>query len=273
MASVLAQTHSDFELIVVNDGSADRTKSVIDAVAAKDKRIRALHLDTAQGAPAARNHAIDMAQGVYCTGLDDDDEFHPTRLADLLAAFDERHSLVCSGMLFHYGSWSRAVRNSAAVITIDQELSSDQVGTQILTLTDRLRAVGGFDPNMPAWQDYDLWLRLILRFGSGKRIAKVSYTQHLRSDLNRISVNGASGARKFLLKHGQIMTAEQRAGHELEALMIERKRLGISEFLRLTNKKTAWKSARYLIASNLPFIRPVSEAWREFRHRADKPLD
>jgi len=273
MTSVLAQTYQDFELIVVNDGSSDETKRVTDDVAAKDKRIRVLHLEEAQGAPAARNRAIDMAQGMYCTGLDDDDEFHPTRLADLLAAFDDRHSLVCSGMRFHYGSWSRVVRNSASVITIDQELSSDQVGTQMLTLTDRLKAVGGFDPDMPAWQDYDLWLRLMLRFGPGKRIAKVSYTQHLRSDLNRISLNGASGARQFLQKHRSIMTAEQIAGHELEALMIEGKRLGISDFLRLTNKNTARKSVRYLIASNLPFIRPLAEAWRAYRHRADTSFD
>jgi glycosyltransferase involved in cell wall biosynthesis len=267
--SVRAQTFTNFELIVVNDCSTDETRSMLDGLASTDTRIKAIHLEEKAGAPAARNRALFAAQGALCTGLDDDDEFLSSRLADLVGAFEKTHSLVCTGMRFDYGVWSRTVRDRDAIISLEDELTADQVGTQMLTLTERLRAVGGFDPTMPAWQDYDLWTRLIATFGPAKRIAKVSYVQHFDSDNERISRFGALGAKRFIEKHGDKMNATQVSGHELEALMIEQRPLRMTDFLRLSNRKTIARAVRYLITSNIPLTRSVARVIRIARHRPD----
>src|SRR5512143_3860267 len=77
--SVLAQTYADFELIVVDDGSSDGTREVLESVQRSDARVRAIHHSVSRGAPASRNAAIAAAHGEWLTGLDDDDEFLPRR--------------------------------------------------------------------------------------------------------------------------------------------------------------------------------------------------
>jgi glycosyltransferase involved in cell wall biosynthesis len=75
--SILTQTFTDFELIVVNDGSTDRTAAVLKAVS--DPRIRIVDRENA-GIATALNHGIALARGKYIARLDHDDRAKPTRL-------------------------------------------------------------------------------------------------------------------------------------------------------------------------------------------------
>lgn len=86
--SVQNQTLRDFELLVVDDGSTDRTGQVADRMAERDIRIDVIHTQN-QGAPAARNTALDRARGEYVHFVDGDDWVEPTMLADLVAIADE----------------------------------------------------------------------------------------------------------------------------------------------------------------------------------------
>ena len=97
VASVLAQTHPDFELLIVNDGSTDGTAGYLDDLAARDARVRVFHHDQPGGAPRARNKAIREARGSWVTGIDDDDEFLPGRLAALSSV---AHAYEISGVAF-----------------------------------------------------------------------------------------------------------------------------------------------------------------------------
>lgn len=82
--SVLAQTMTDFEVLVVDDGSPDNAGAICDAYAARDARIRVFHTEN-RGVCAARNLALDHARGKYVYFIDSDDWIHPERLRQLLA--------------------------------------------------------------------------------------------------------------------------------------------------------------------------------------------
>jgi glycosyltransferase involved in cell wall biosynthesis len=80
IGSVLAQTYSDFEVIVVDDGSADGTRQVAEEYARKDPRVRCLAHGQKKGAQAARNSGIHAARGQWIAFLDSDDQWLPDSL-------------------------------------------------------------------------------------------------------------------------------------------------------------------------------------------------
>ncbi len=81
--SILCQTYSELELILVNDGSVDASSAICDAYAAQDSRVRVIHKSNG-GVSAARNDGIQAAQGQYIAFCDNDDFYAPTMLARLL---------------------------------------------------------------------------------------------------------------------------------------------------------------------------------------------
>jgi glycosyltransferase involved in cell wall biosynthesis len=263
--SVLGQDHRAIELLVVDDASTDDTPAVLQRLAAADARIRLLRQPVAAGAPAARNAALRAAHGRYVTGIDDDDRMLPQRISSLLHAFDARYAFVCSGAWLHSGGWQRPARASAAVITLDDELYLDQAGTQVLTLTSRMLEVGMFDEAMPAWQDYDLWTRLIERYGPALRIAEPSYVMHVEAGVERITARGAEGARRYIEKHRGRMNAAQLASQQLELHMIEGRRLGPGPAMRFLTPQTWRRTLRYLLTSNVPGLRAWAERYRRWR--------
>ncbi len=80
--SILAQTFTDFELILVDDGSPDKSGEMCDTWATKDSRIKVLHQEN-QGQAVARNNALDIANGEYIAFVDSDDYIHPRFLESL----------------------------------------------------------------------------------------------------------------------------------------------------------------------------------------------
>ena len=82
--SVLAQTLREIEVILVDDGSPDGCPAMCDAYAARDSRVRVIHQEN-QGAGAARNMGLSVAQGAYVIFLDADDIYHPQMLERMVA--------------------------------------------------------------------------------------------------------------------------------------------------------------------------------------------
>ena len=83
--SILNQTYSDFELVLIEDGSPDQSGAICDEYAQKDDRVRVIHQPN-QGQAAARNHALPMTQGKWLCYVDSDDSIHPQMLEQLYRA-------------------------------------------------------------------------------------------------------------------------------------------------------------------------------------------
>lgn len=86
LRTVLAQTYTDFEVVVVNDGSTDKSAEIVASFS--DPRIRLIN-QTNAGVSAARNHGIREAQGEYIALLDADDEWHPDYLSTQMTLAEE----------------------------------------------------------------------------------------------------------------------------------------------------------------------------------------
>lgn len=92
IASVQEQTLTDWEMILVDDCSTDRTCEIIEAIAADDPRIRLLRQESNQGAGPARNRALEAARGRYIAYLDADDLWYPEKLEKQIAFMQEKNA-------------------------------------------------------------------------------------------------------------------------------------------------------------------------------------
>jgi glycosyltransferase involved in cell wall biosynthesis len=101
VASLFAQTHSEWECVVVNDGSTDETATVADSLAGGDHRIRVVHQSN-RGLPGARNVGLSLATGRYVQFLDADDLLEPDKLRAQVSALSSTQALALSYSDYRY---------------------------------------------------------------------------------------------------------------------------------------------------------------------------
>lgn len=89
--SILAQTYRDFEFVIVDNGSTDRSGAIVGEYASRDTRIRVIHRERGN-IGAGRNTALDAAKGEYLTFIDDDDWAEPDFLEFLVALIEETNA-------------------------------------------------------------------------------------------------------------------------------------------------------------------------------------
>ncbi len=264
--SVLAQSMRDLELIVVDDGSTDATPQVLREFAGRDARIRVLTQPAPGGAPAARNRAIAAARGEYITGIDDDDVMRPSRLADLLGAYSDRHAFVCSAFDVRDEHGQRTYNAKRCEIGLADLLHGNCVGNQVLTRTERMRSVGGFDPALVASQDHDLWTRLVVRLGPALRIAASSYVVTRDAGAERISGSAAAaqGARQYAAKHDSLMNRSQRRSQLLIEIIAAGRAMSLRDMLRCCTRRNVVATLGYSLRSRFPALAGVVQ--RLLRH-------
>ncbi|MEO2280294.1 glycosyltransferase [Pseudoalteromonas pernae] len=206
LSSVLAQTYNNIRVCIVDDGSTDGTSEYLNGL--NDPRITVIRNEQSIGACAARNKAIAALDTDLVTGLDDDDVFLVNRIEELVSQYDDKYSFVCSGYIWDYGAHKKPLFNTDKVITLSDALDLNQCSNQALVRRERVLAVGGFDPELPALQDHDLWVRLIAEFGSAFRLGKELYVVNDDQELLRISSinNKLRAIELFEKKHGHAMS-------------------------------------------------------------------
>jgi glycosyltransferase involved in cell wall biosynthesis len=192
--SALAQTYTNIELIVVNDGSTDQTVALLDQAQQNDRRLVPIHLEASVGPSAARNIAIKKARGAFVTGLDDDDEFVSDRIARFVEAWDTISASPPFSCLF---AQSVFVSNGKESVTNDRKdhvqfedlFYHNYIGNQVFTTKDYLVKAGLFDEKLDAWEDLDLFMRLVQKFGEARLLNSPSYICDVSHDRDRISRN------------------------------------------------------------------------------------
>ena len=193
--SVLAQTLRDFELIVVDDGSTDRTPEVV-ARHRDDSRLVVVRHATNSGHMVALATGCQRARGEYIARLDADDVAHPERLARQVT-FLEKHAdvaLLGSAAVFTDAAGREFDRFTypATHTAIRRRLedASAFVHSSVIMRRHAFESVGGYRLS-PRCEDYDLWFRIVERYQAANlaeflvryRVHASQHTaEHLRDD-------------------------------------------------------------------------------------------
>lgn len=164
VGSVLQQTFSDFELIVINDGSKDRTVELLQSI--KDERLKVFSYENG-GLPVARNRGLSRSTGEFIAFVDADDLWAPDKLELQLAALQQHPE---AGVAY---SWTSIIDEQGKPLydnapsffegnVYAQLLIGDFIysGSNTLIRREAIESVGGFDPVLKSCEDWDCWLRL-----------------------------------------------------------------------------------------------------------------
>uniref|UniRef100_A0A7C5AL13 Glycosyltransferase n=1 Tax=Desulfobacca acetoxidans TaxID=60893 RepID=A0A7C5AL13_9BACT len=168
--SVLHQTYREFELIVVDDGSEDGTLERLGGVF---RQIIGLRCALRRGVSAARNLGAQLARGEWLAFLDSDDLWLPGKLARQMAYLEAHPELlICQTEELWIKNGVRVnppkTHRKLAGDLFLPSLKRCMVSPSAVVLSRRLfEEMGGFDENLPAAEDYDLWLRICWRHPVG----------------------------------------------------------------------------------------------------------
>lgn len=212
--SVLDQSHTDFELILVNDGSTDHTGEILRQWADTHPHINVLSQDN-KGVSAARNTGLAEASGKYVAFLDADDYWDKEFLTSMISALDESNAVLA------YCGWQNVGATDVSTAPFVPPDYENAVKLEslfrncrwpihaALSLRSAIVEAGGFDTRFKTSEDYYLWLAI----GGFKPIIRVPkvlayYVHHgetqATSDPANMALNHFSVQREFLAKHPQL---------------------------------------------------------------------
>jgi len=258
--SVLSQTYQDFEIIVVDDGSTDNTKKVLERY---DGKIKYFYQENG-GSSAARNRGIQESTGEYIAFLDSDDIWMPDKLAIQVEILDKNtnigivHSKM---MMFNEKGDEIGVkpekptgRNFMELI----EIAGDLPTSSVITRRECFNKAGMFDTNLMTIQDFDMWLRISQHYGiyEYKEKSLAHYFRHGQQNTSKRS-NLLKGLvlfnRKVLKNYGNLPNFP---------ISIYRKRIASHEYWlskEYYNEKHFSNSIKYLATALLryPLIGPL----------------
>lgn len=167
IGSVKAQTYPDYEFIVVDNGSTDETRNVIDAL--KWEKLQYIYQDDTGSVSGPRNTGLKFANGDYVAFLDSDDNWTPDKLDACMRVLDQDPAIdvLCHDMIRRTSTkiLNRINVGTGRSASIQDALLFDGnflLGSATIVKRTAMAAVGGFDPR-PEFvhaEDYEAWLRL-----------------------------------------------------------------------------------------------------------------
>jgi glycosyltransferase involved in cell wall biosynthesis len=211
LASVVAQTFDDWELIIVDDGSTDDSAAVAEQLIARnaDRRMRLLR-QANQGLSASRNNGIRHARGTYILPLDADDQIEPDMLAATLPVLERRPEV---GFVYTdvqmFGEENRIW--SGGSYSLDKLRFDCPMVPITLFRTSAWAAAEGFRDNLfpPGYEDWDFWLSLAAAGWQGEHIARplVRYRRSNGSMLAKARLHDLELRAQIVLNNPSLYTA------------------------------------------------------------------
>lgn len=175
LRSVFSQTYTDYEIVIVNDGSTDGSAAAVESL--EDPRIRLVTQKNA-GVSAARNRGISEARGEYIALLDGDDEWKPDFLEKMLCLVDKYHD--CQVFAGNYTQVDNSGRQSPTIIkglqfdgpdgildnyfTVAAKSNPPVWSSCVMTTKDVFDSVGGFPAGVKSGEDLLTWARIACRY-------------------------------------------------------------------------------------------------------------
>lgn len=173
--SVIAQTFTDWELIVVNDCSKDNSLEIMHRYAEKDSRIKVVNNDVNLKLPASLNRGFSFATGKYLTWTSHDNRMGETMLEEFVHYLDEHPEI---GLVTaNYAAFDKTGKILYQVCMDEPHLRLPHHNTICYAFMYRrevLETIGGYDENLFLIEDYDYWIRIWQKFKIGK-VDKVLY--------------------------------------------------------------------------------------------------
>jgi glycosyltransferase involved in cell wall biosynthesis len=164
--SILSQTFEDFEFLITDDGSTDRSRQILESYAAQDQRIRLVSREN-KGLIQTLNEMLEQARGEFLARMDADDVALPDRLAQQMEFLRQHPAVVCLG-----GALELIDPQGRTVMTVSLPEQNDEIQRELLmghTVISHpcamirrtaLVSIGGYDEAMLTVEDLDMLLRL-----------------------------------------------------------------------------------------------------------------
>lgn len=184
--SIICQTYENWELIIVNDCSTDRTEAIVSDYVKKDNRIKLFTNFENLKLPKSLNVGFEHATGDYYTWTSHDNNLKPTMIETLVSFLENNpdYGMVYSD--FTYISDNGDIIGKSSLGEPKELLYGNQVGASFMYRSEIAHLVGGYDPNLFLAEDYEYWLRIFF-------VAKV---YHLKKDLYDYRVHSESLSKK-----------------------------------------------------------------------------
>lgn len=181
VASVIAQTWTDWEIVIIDDGSPDDTAETAERLVKQhpDRRIRLLRQRN-QGVSVARNNGIAISTGRYILPLDADDMLKPQMLERTVALLEANRSVSIAYTDYEVAGESSRIIQSGIWDRFSMCLSN-QLGYCSLYRRGVWAATGGYNPNQHDYEDYDFWLACIEVGVQAERIAEPLFLYRARA--------------------------------------------------------------------------------------------
>lgn len=243
--SILNQTYTNFELIIVDDGSTDNTCELVNSF--NDSRIVYYYTKINQGASAARNYGIEKASCDFIAFEDSDDTWRPQKLEKQMKAFEKSDDI---GFVYHKICYDMG-KNSCAILPPDSIPLSQKSGNiyhqllydnlvdcpSLIVRRQCLQDIGLFDTSLKALEDYDLVLRLAKNYQAEFINEILLDSTYSTTGVSGNSVNYLVASCMLIKKYKADYLASNTLNHRLEIILRDSKAIGMQEhFVSLLEK-------------------------------------
>ena len=173
--SVLAQTYTDWELILVNDCSTDTTADIVERCAESDARIRAIHNSSNQKLPASLNIGFASARGEYFTWTSDDNMYLPDAIQVMAECLDACKDVSMVRASMEFIDAEGRITGQSETYTDEKMYAFNCLGACFMYRRTVRDAIGEYDVDTYCAEDYDYWLRVLQNFGTIMPIEQILY--------------------------------------------------------------------------------------------------